>query len=129
MIVFPVGKYRKPHAKAKGSTAPPGPAVLTLVAASYSEAELVRLTFDRAIDFSDIDLSSITVRDGQMDGHLFVGIEASAVGANGVDIILQAVEPFTDDYVARYATAENGIVAAVDGSEWAGVHELVLPWP
>ena len=115
-------------AKRRDSRAVVAPTALTLVAASYNEASWVRVSFDRAISIGAINPSQITVRDGSMDGQIFVGVSATLISPVMVEIALAAVEPFSDEYVALYATATTGILAVNNGGTWAGVNELVLPF-
>ena len=119
--------YRKRPPKAKRTKAP---AALTLVAAEYSEAVYVRLTFDRAIRIVQMSTNQITVRDGLLSGNLFQGGEdAVLINPTTVEVSLVAIEEFTDEYIALYATASTGIKAVDDGGTWAGGWQIPLPYP
>jgi hypothetical protein len=109
----------------------PPPAALTLVAATYDiETESVILAFDRAVDASAYDPAQITVQDGLYTGGLFVGSgPATIVNPTTIQVFLEQIGSPTVSDVELSATASTGIVATDDGGTWAGVTNLVLPFP
>ena len=108
---------------------PPAPPVaLTLVSAAYFAPTAIRLTFDRAIDVSAMDVSQVTVKDGPVTGLQFAGTGAPvAAGVNAVDVFLVDTSDYAGADVLLSATAFTGIVALDDGGTWAGVENMVVP--
>jgi hypothetical protein len=108
-------------------------AALTLVGAIYEgddEPRLLTLTFDRAIDTAGLAGAQITVRDGGLNERIYNATGAvTRPSASSVRIILVETGPVAGDDVRLTATGSNGIVAADDGAAWAGVSNVVLPFP
>src|SRR5688572_11935702 len=73
MLLLPPTAYRRRRGqpRRRNPAAPPGPAALTLVAAFYEAATVLRLTFDRAIDISAVDGNAILVFDGDAEDERF----------------------------------------------------------
>jgi hypothetical protein len=111
---------------------PPRPravADLRLVSATYQSAASVRLTFDRPVKIAALDVSAITVSDGDGTGTLYQGHgSAVMVSPQTVQVPLQGVG-MTSGGVTLTATAATGIVAEDDGGTWAGTSDLPLPFP
>lgn len=119
------------HRRRRSVTTPAPPAALTLVSATYDiETESVTLVFDRAVDASAYDPAAITVQDGEFAGGLFVGSgPASVVNPTTIQVFLEEIGSPTVSDVELSATAATGIVAVDDGGTWAGVTNVVLPFP
>jgi hypothetical protein len=117
--------------QATPAAVPPPPLALTLVAATYDiETESVTLAFDRAVDASAYDPAAITVQDGVYAGGLFVGSgPASVINPTTIQVFLEQIGSPTVSDVELSATALTGIVATDDGGTWAGVTNVVLPFP
>jgi hypothetical protein len=89
----------------------------------------VELTFDRAIDITNIDVEQVEV-DDPVSGLLWTGTgEPLATGANSVRIELADTGASASGSVVLNASAETGIVAVDDGGTWAGATDLGLPYP
>jgi hypothetical protein len=93
------------------------------------ETESVTLAFDRAVDASAYDPAAITVQDGVYAGGLFVGSAATVINPTTIQVFLEQIGSPTVPDVELSATALTGIVATDDGGAWAGVTNLVLPFP
>jgi hypothetical protein len=121
-------RYRQKPAGPKEQVAP---VALTLVAATYDiETESVTLAFDRAVDAAAYDPAAITAQDGLYAGGLFVGSgPASVINPATIQVFLEQIGSPTVSDVELSATALTGIVAVDDGGTWAGVTNLVLPFP
>ena len=119
---------RKPRA---ASPPPPPPAALTLVSATYDPGFLtVTLVFDRAINFSGYVGTSLFVDDQLDTGWKYQGTGgASAAGPNGMTVLLVDPTPAVGEDTKLTVAAGNGIVAVDDGGTWAGVSDLILPFP
>ena len=128
MIVYPPGKYRKPHAKAKAASTP-APVALTLVSATYETLTYVRLTFNQAIDISAIDAAAVIVSDGPGGWIMEGSPSAMLIDPNTVEIGFDVLGPITGDEVLMTVSNMINIVSAVDGSVWMGTGEVELPWP
>jgi hypothetical protein len=104
---------------------------LVLVSATYDiETESVVLAFDRAVDAAAYDPAQITVQDGIYAGGLFGGSgPASVINPTTIEVSLEQIGSPTVPDVELSATALTGIVAVEDGGTWAGVTNLVLPFP
>ena len=112
--------------------APPGPAALVLVSAVYTSGDpsWVTLVFDRAIDLSGLNGAAIVVNDAV---ETFTRWDATGV----VSLLNPVTVEFTlfpiffgpSGPLRMDASAANGIVAAGDGGAWAGVTNLLLPFP
>jgi hypothetical protein len=115
----------------KGRAADAPPAALTLVSATYDiETESVILAFDRAVDAAAYDPAAITVQDGVYAGGLFVGSgPATVINPTTIQVFLEQIGSPTVSDVELSATAATGIVATDDGGTWAGVTNVVLPFP
>ena len=129
MIIVPLIPFRR-RRKAGGAVQAP-PAALTLVSATYDiETESVILSFDRAVNVTGFDPAAITVQDGEFAAGLFVGSgPATVVNPTTIKVFLEEIGGPTVPDVELTATAATGIVAVDDGGTWAGVMNLVLPFP
>ncbi|HEV2293361.1 MAG TPA: hypothetical protein VGR35_05865 [Tepidisphaeraceae bacterium] len=112
------------------SSPPVPPAALVLVAAELDlGGPWVTLTFDRAIDVAGFVGSAIVVED-ETAVTTFQGIvPATLIGPTAVRIDLSDFDPYSGAGSFLTASAGSGIVAVDDGGTWAGVTELVLPFP
>jgi hypothetical protein len=111
----------------------PPPAAPTLVAAEFGpdgDAAYVRLAFDRPISIAGLDATQVRVFEGPPGGTLWQGAGAGTpVAPDAVRIDLQPYDPFAGPGVTLDATPATGIVAADDGSAWAGAGGVALPYP
>jgi hypothetical protein len=88
----------------------------------------VRLNFDRDVDITHVVPSEITIDDGPGTGKLLGGTGA-AHEPGVVNVALAVIGTSESAETTLTAGAGNGIVAADDGAAWAGVTDLVLPFP
>jgi len=101
-----------------------------LVAASFDTADGVylRLTFDRAIDASALVGTAITLGVNEF-GYLYDATGPFEMYAPEiVNILMVQIGGYEGEDILN-ATSATGIVAADDGSPWAGVNDLALPYP
>ncbi len=110
--------------------APPPPGALMLTSAVYDQfAFTVTLGFSRAIDLSGFDGAAILVDDDQIVGHSFLGTGgAELLDESTVKITLVDNGGSVGPGTTLSATSANGIVAVGDGTAWAGVDHLALPF-
>jgi hypothetical protein len=104
---------------------------LTLVAASFDAGTvLLTLTFSRAVDVGGIVPGEFVVLDGDLGvewGGTFG--EISQPTPESVAMFMIENGPFAGAGVTLTVGAANGIVAQGDGAPFAGVADLVLPFP
>jgi hypothetical protein len=60
---------------------------------------------------------------------MYQGGEADVFGGSVVIVLMAASGSSSGSQTWMSASAGNGIVSADDGTPWAGVSELGLPWP
>ena len=119
---------RRWHKRRQPLGTPPAP--LTLVAAEYEDASSLTLTFDRAVDVSAAIVDFLAVKDGTINERLYLGAGTPLViSPTTCRVELIDVDPFAGAGITLTADEGNGIVAADDGAEWAGVTDLALPFP
>lgn len=124
IVTMPPKKFQKRQPKPRTARA------LTLTAATYQSATSVRLTFDRPVTFAEVDVTAVTVDDGVTTGTLFRGTGvATLIAPDTVEIALVGVGMATMTGVYLSVTDGTQIVAVNDGGQWAGVPELLLPFP
>jgi hypothetical protein len=134
MLINTPPPFRKSRrlAKRKPPSAPPTPVALTLVSAEFIaiDGTFLRMTFDRAIDIAAMDGSAVVVDDTVNLGQRFVATGAATLESpTTVHVVLVEDGDATGTGTTLTAAADNGIVAVDDGGTWAGVTDLVLPYP
>jgi hypothetical protein len=129
MLIVPPAKYRRQRGRVK-ERQPMGPVPLVLVSASYdSGGGFVVLQFERPIDVSGLNGSLVQLNDPASD-LLFAGTNGTVMlDASTVQIGLSMIEDADEPGVVLNVLAGNGIVVVDDGTAWAGVSELGLPFP
>jgi hypothetical protein len=125
MLIIPEPKCRRRRRGRQKTTA------LTLLQATYlSAVPAIRLAFDRAIDVSALAGNQIVVADGSIAGLRFDAQgEVMVIDPRMIEIDLTDVESYAGPDVRLTAGAGTGIVAVDDGGTWAGVTDLLLPFP
>jgi hypothetical protein len=128
---FKTAKRRVPRKRRAPGATPPGPATLTLIAATYDTGTLtLSLTFDRAVNIDALDGAAITVDDPVFHEASYPGDGGAVlVTPDTVEIALGLPLAPTGTVQTLTATAANGIVAVDDGGTWPGVVEVALPFP
>ena len=110
----------------------PAPAVSptpVLVAVWYEQGLNVTLEFDRAIDTTAFDSTVVRVNDADY-GDLYEGKPFFAqLAPNRVAVSIQLLGSASGVGVRLTVPEGNGIVAASDGAAWAGVVDVVIPFP
>jgi hypothetical protein len=132
MLIVPPIPFRRRRKPAMAQEAPPPVAGPVLTAALLVSPEVLRLTFDRAIDIGGFDASQIDVQLPQQPGFDYEWIGVGVAGRPApqtLDVNLQKFGPPSGTQDRLTASATTGIVAADDGAPWAGVTDLPLPWP
>ena len=131
MLIRVPPKYRRKPLKPR--VRPPsqaGPPVLVAAEFDVEFTGLVRLTFDRAIDISAIAGGQILVDDPVTTTTLYnCSASATLVSPEIVQMEVVAQEVSSGSVVSLTASPSNGIKSAGDGSAWAGVIDLELPFP
>lgn len=133
MLIVPPPKFRKnrrPPEQEAVVPSPPPPVPLVLAAASCDDAiDYVVLGFDRSIDVSGLDPSTILVSDGDTTSASYTGNgETEMVDDATVKIYLQESGGPLGPGVVLVAPADTGIVAVDDGGTWEGATDLNLPF-
>lgn len=119
---------------------PPSPfplseTALTLLSAIYipddgSLQATLTLGFNRPIDASGYLNEAIVVRDGVSRLRVLIPNAALImIDPQTVFFILDELDATPAGDVILNAGADNGIMAADDGSPWVGVSDLMLPFP
>src|SRR5436190_20443561 len=123
---------RKRKGRAKAPSTPP-PAALTLVAATYQLDDspfTVSLEFDRAIDIAAFNGSQVTLNDGGINSVEYRATgPASLLDPTTLVVVLEEIDSYVGPDELLTASSATGIVAVDDGGAWAGVTDLVLPFP
>jgi hypothetical protein len=114
-----------------GANTPEPPVALTLVAAAYNPAfPFIELEFDRAIDFSGMDGSKITVMDtASQHAKMAATSDVTVVNPKKIQVTMVNAGAMSGSGVKLTATAGSGIVAVDDGGTWDGVTDIALPFP
>jgi hypothetical protein len=107
------------------------PAALTLVQASYQPGvPSIRLAFDRAIDVSALAGTQIVIADGSINALRYDAQgDVTVINLSTIEIGLVDIESWAGPDVRLTASSASGIVAVDDGGTWAGVTDLLLPFP
>ena len=101
-----------------------------LVAAAWDAGQMfVTLTFDRDIDAFNVAPEAIVVFDGGAVTEYRSTTDLGQPNPTSVEILMLEAGEFTGTGVRMSAVAANGIVSAPAGIEWAGVADVVLPFP
>lgn len=118
-----------PKARKRSRRIPPphpvqGPVILD---ASFEDGTLT-LDFDRDVSLAHFTAATIVVNDPG-SSLIFVGV--SAVVAAGATVVVTTTDtgPSSGTQTTLTAAANNGIAAVSGGGTWAGVVNLVLPYP
>ncbi len=130
MLKIPPSLFRKDRGRPqRRTTITTPPVALNLVAAEYDQSVSVTLTFDRDIDITSLVAGEVSVNDGP-EAIRYVGSgTATLVMPTKVVIGLAEDGGQGAPFITLTAGAGNGIVAVDDGGTWAGVMNLVLPFP
>jgi hypothetical protein len=127
MLIF-IPPKKRPDRMPRKKTAVPAPAALTLVSASYGSFTAT-VSFDRPIDVSAFDPSSIFVNDADRSMALQGGGEYSLSDANTVSLSMSEIGDYEGGQTVLTASASSRIVAVDDGGTWAGTSGTGLPFP
>ena len=129
IIVPPIPFLRRRRLSA--TQTPPPPAALVLVSAGYIfEYQFVELEFDREIDIDAIVGAAFQIFDGFFTETQYDASGAALVSPTRVRLSpLNILGEWVDPDVKLTASAMTGIRAVDDGGTWAGVTDLVLPYP
>jgi hypothetical protein len=102
-----------------------------LVAAFYTPGDPAFLTlqFDRAIDPTGFIVEAFLLSDGQFAHQYFNPGGYGMIDPQTIEFDLLAIEPTSGTDVRLTVAAENGIVALDGGLPWAGISNLLLPFP
>ena len=101
-----------------------------LVAASFDPVEMViTLVFDRDVDGFNVLFEAIVVFDGTAVTEYRSTQDVSQPDPQTVQLLAMAAGEFTGTGVRMTAIAPTGIVSVPQGTEWAGVSNLELPFP
>ena len=120
-------RVRRKRTRVVLSTAPG--AALMLVSATYEVGGLLTLTFDRAVDVAGIVPAAFIVHDGPT-GFSYQGISVYDHSTpQTVTVEMSGIAEYEGPTVLLNAASANGIVAVDDGGTWAGVNDVVLPYP
>ncbi|CAN5488679.1 hypothetical protein BH09PLA1_BH09PLA1_02290 [soil metagenome] len=123
---------RKRRRRKQAATSAPPVQPFTLVAATYDPdfGPTLTLVFDRAINFDSFDGAQIIVDDNaSLNLRFHAGGEFTVSPANTIAITLNEIDSASGSGVTLDASTDTGLVAADDGSPWAGVTDLELPFP
>ncbi|MGC4031711.1 MAG: hypothetical protein QM754_08255 [Tepidisphaeraceae bacterium] len=122
---WPVRKRRRVKVRAMPAT--PTASGPVLVEAVYESMTAVTLTFERAVSVTVDMLTGVHVTDGDQ-GEAYHGENYEMLSPTSVHVNLYYDQPYSGPGVTLTAIADTGIVAANDGSAWAGVTDVALPF-
>jgi hypothetical protein len=109
---------------------PPPPRPLTLVSASFDVGLLIlRLGFDRPIDISGLIAGPFVVNDHDTDTQYGGQGSGVLIDPTTLDVEMTEIQSMGFPDTRLFTTGPTGIVAADDGGTWAGVMDLLLPFP
>lgn len=120
----PPRKWRKKASLYLPLPAETGP---VLVEAVYESMTAVTLTFDRAVTTTLVMLTGIRVFDGDQN-EAYHGEDFEVLSPTSLRVNLYFDEAYTGEGVTLRTVGETGIVATNDGSPWAGVTNVTLPF-
>jgi hypothetical protein len=131
MLIPTFPKFRKHRGRVKRARLQAPPVAFALASAVYdSEESTITLGFTRAIDVSAIFAATINVNDAVTTGLTYECSGApTLVDPQTVRLNLVDIGPSEGPGVTLSATGANGIKALDDGTPWAGVTDLGLPFP
>ena len=121
-----------PHRRRRqpASAPPAGPLNLTAAEIISYDPFLLRLIFSRAIDVSGIVPAEFVVQDPSGTGFAYAGDAVDGQPTpESVALQMQPTGSASGTIDRLTAGEENGIVAAGDGTAWAGATDLGLPYP
>ena len=125
---FIPAKRRVRRKRRSVSTPAPLPGAPVLVAAEYlAPGTWLRLTFDRPVSGPLVG-EAIFVDDGPETGLVWVATAETPAGPTTLELTLSQVGTSGGAVTTLTAGAETGIVSTFDGTAWAGVTELPLPF-
>jgi hypothetical protein len=88
----------------------------------------IRLTFDRAVEISGINVAAFYVNDDDSDEAYTGSGAATLVDPQTVQIPMAIVHGATGPGTQLTVGDDSGIVASDDGGTWAGANVLPLPF-
>lgn len=101
-----------------------------LVAAEYLASTWVRLTFDRPVSAPPtMSGDALFVDDGPGTTTIWAGTTITVLAPAQLQIALIEYDPSSGTVTTLDASATTGIVSAFDGTAWAGVSGVELPFP
>jgi len=107
------------------------PAALELVSVTWdTEAGVLSLQFDRAIDISGLNADAIRLKDGVTTNSVLEPYPpVTVVDETTLTMGVLDIEPYAGSDVLLNVAADNGIVAVDDGGTFPGVTDLPVPFP
>lgn len=132
MLVKPVPliyrkRQRAPRRRPPQPTPPTGP---VLALASFDVGSmLVSLTFDQAIDVTGLVMNQVVVFDGNLSVEWGGTAEFSQPTPQSLEMVMIEQGEYTGAGYKLSAIDGAGIKALDDGVAWAGVSDVVLPFP
>jgi hypothetical protein len=123
---------RKPfHRRARAAASvPPPAAALMLVGASFSPVTtILRLSFNKPVDVEGIFPGNLQVNDGASDIQWEGQGPVTLVDPSTVEVGMFEIQAQAYPDTRLSAAEPTGIVAVEDGEPWAGVADLLLPFP
>ena len=128
MLIIPPPKNYRPRrrpAKKRVRVVSPTP---VLVKVWYETALNVTMEFDRDVDVTNFDSTTVRINDADygdlFEGKPFIGVLAP----NRIQVSIQQLGMATGSGVRLTVPEGNGLVAASDGAAWAGVTDVVIPF-
>ena len=125
-------KRRIRRKRRTAASSSPAPAALTLVSASFDAGPggaILRLTFNKPVDVEGIFPGNLQVDDAvsatQWEGQGPV----TFVNPSTIDVGMFEIQAQAYPDTRLNALEPTGIVAVEDGEPWAGVSDLLLPFP
>ena len=129
MLLFPSSAFRKRRVRTQRK--PPAPPVaLMLVSASFDAGLVIlRLNFDRPINISGLSAGQLIVNDHDTDTQYGGQGAGMLIDPTTVDVEMTELQSMGFPDTRLTTIGPSGIVAVDDGGTWAGVVDLLLPFP
>ena len=107
---------------------PPFPHAPVLASAQFVLGFAVDFSFDRGLNVAGI-VPAAFILDDNTGGNRLRGTACTNAILNSFRMEMETIGPAQGSGTTLNVSAANGLVAQADGSPWAGVTNLELPYP
>lgn len=129
MLSIPPVPYRKRRGRGRLQKRQPVAPLVLVGAQLIIDDNHLNLTFDRPIDITGIDVTTITVLNGPAGIIFGCNPDPELISPTTVQFELLYLNIGSGPSITLSVTSANGIAAADDEGTWTGVEGVVLPFP